>query len=365
MASFSAAAKAAKAGVRSVNRLPPGGARSSERTASGLLRATSTATPAPNDDPTRWHEVTPRWSRVSSTSPTGSRAPGGRAVGLPEAAQVEAHGIAHGRQAGPLRVPHPAVGDPGVQQHDGGGARRAAALERDAGRCLGRGHGSPGVRVVGAAPPVNAAAAAAASGFRAGYPPEPPAAPLDLAVDEAVGRAASPGPRPPAATRRGRGARGRRPGAPPRPARGRAPGAAASRAIPRPCHGAPTTQASSADPSAGRTVACTYPTAGPVVAEPHHPVVPLLRGSPDPATWRVYRCSRSPRLGGEPPVNAYSPASESTSTSSPAWSTRSGSSRRRPSPSAGVVTGRTPRAPARRRGSARRGRCRAARRGRG
>ena len=49
MASFSAAAKAANAGVRSVNRLPPGGARSSERTRSGRVRATSTATPAPNE----------------------------------------------------------------------------------------------------------------------------------------------------------------------------------------------------------------------------------------------------------------------------------------------------------------------------
>ena len=65
IASFSAAAKAANAGVRSVSRLPPGGASSSERTASGLVRATSTATPAPNEDATRWHDVTPRWSSVS------------------------------------------------------------------------------------------------------------------------------------------------------------------------------------------------------------------------------------------------------------------------------------------------------------
>ena len=79
IASFSAAAKAANAGVRSVSRLPPGGASSRERTRPVLRRATSTATPAPNEDPTRWHDVTPRWSSVSITSPAGSRAPfGGR-----------------------------------------------------------------------------------------------------------------------------------------------------------------------------------------------------------------------------------------------------------------------------------------------
>ena len=118
IASFSAAAKAANAGVRSVSRLPPGGASSSERTASGRVRATSTATPAPNDDATRWHAGDPEV--VEGVEHVGDRVEGAgrRSVGLAEAAQVEAHGVAHRGQPGPLRVPHPPVGHPGVQQHD-------------------------------------------------------------------------------------------------------------------------------------------------------------------------------------------------------------------------------------------------------
>ena len=133
MASFSAAAKAAKRGVRSVNRLPPGGARSSERTRSGRVRATSTATPAPNEDATRWQsrdaEVVERVEHVGHRV----EGTGGWPVRLPEATQVEAHGVAGAGQPRPLRVPHPAVGDAGVHQHDGSAARLAVAVVGDAG----------------------------------------------------------------------------------------------------------------------------------------------------------------------------------------------------------------------------------------
>ena len=59
---------------------------------------------------------------------------GGRTVGLAEAVQVQAHGITHGGQASPLRVPHPAVGDTGVEQDHRSAARRPAAVEGDTGR---------------------------------------------------------------------------------------------------------------------------------------------------------------------------------------------------------------------------------------
>ena len=137
IASFSAAAKAANAGVRSVSRLPPGGASSRERTRPGRRRATSTATPAPNEDPTRWHDVTPRWSSVPSTSPAGSREPTGGRSDSPKPRRSSRTASRTAGQPGPLRVPHPAVGDAGVEQHHRDGAPRAGPVVGDAGRVSG------------------------------------------------------------------------------------------------------------------------------------------------------------------------------------------------------------------------------------
>ncbi len=58
-----------------------------------------------------------------------------RNVGVTEAVQVKAHGITYRRQPSPLCVPHPSVGDNGVEQDHRSGARRPAAVEGDTSRC--------------------------------------------------------------------------------------------------------------------------------------------------------------------------------------------------------------------------------------
>ena len=121
--------------------------------------------------------------------------------------------------------------------------------------------------------------------------------PLDLAVDQAVGgRQSQPG-RPPAARPTWSGCTCATTRRTPPAHTWSSTSAAASRAMPRPCQGAPTTQASSADAAAGRTVACTYPTAGPPSPRRTTQVCHTSSGSPDPATWRSYRRSSSSRLG--------------------------------------------------------------------
>ena len=310
---------------------------------------------------------------------------GRRAVGLAEAAQVEAHGVARA----PVRPAHwgshiRRSAMPACSSTTGmaGGGRRA--LEGDAGGCLRRGHGSPGVAGSGWTPPVNAPPRRTASGYRRGPPvlhgarchhspcitsgprPRDVADPLDLAVDEhAVGGSQAER----AATRCDATWSGCTWATTRRTPR-------ASSVVEHERGGlagdAPALPVGADDPGQlGRRRA----SGPPWPARSPRPGRRRRGAPPSCATPRRVGPSRRPgartaargrsRLGGEPPVKAYSPASESTSTISPAWSTRSGSSTSRPSPSGGVVTGRRPRAPGRRRGSARRGRCRAARRGRG
>ena len=83
-AAFSASKKRRRSGVSSARRLPPGGHNNSDCTRSGRVRATSVATPEPNEAPTRWHRVTPRCSSVERTSATWSSPPSGRVVDSPK-----------------------------------------------------------------------------------------------------------------------------------------------------------------------------------------------------------------------------------------------------------------------------------------
>ena len=226
IAEFSAAAKAAKR-RRALGEQAATGRREQQRAhqASGRVRATSTATPAPNEDPTRWHDVTPRWSRVSSTSATGSSGPCRWRSDSPKPRRSS-------RTAYRKAVSPPHWGShirrsatPGVQQHHRGAAARAGAVDGDAGGVSDEGTGlprvwwwvtgqstrrpGPGANPYRAGPlAMHGARSVAPLCITSGADPLP----LDLTVDPPVGRGQARAPRRPAARRRGRGARGRRPG---------------------------------------------------------------------------------------------------------------------------------------------------------
>ena len=79
----SSSQNAASSSVRSVISEPPGAASTREATAPGRSNASSTATPAPKEQPTTWARSTPRASRVARTSARGDHGPAGRSVDSP------------------------------------------------------------------------------------------------------------------------------------------------------------------------------------------------------------------------------------------------------------------------------------------
>ena len=146
----------------------------------------------------------PSPSSTSSTSATGSRAADGRRSESPKPRRSRRTASRTSVRPVPLRVPHPAVGDAGVHEHDRGGTGRPAAVVGDAGRCLRRGHGSPGRRGGGQSTSQPGALAKgqtlivpAVPGWRASPVGVALEHPLDLAVDEPVRRRHAQGGRDP------------------------------------------------------------------------------------------------------------------------------------------------------------------------
>ena len=98
--------------------------------------------------------------------------------------------------------------------------------------------------------------------------------------------------------------------------------AAASPANPWPCHGTPTTQATSAwhRPSSRVSVACTVPTAWPSARRRSTQLHQRSSALAGPSTMRSNRARSSARSAGSPPMNSCNRRSASTSTSASASS---------------------------------------------
>ena len=83
--------------------------------------------------PTTWARSMPRPSRVASTSARGDQGPDGSTVDSPYPRRSRRTHVAGGGQGRPHGVPHPPVGDAGVQEQDRGGAGGSGAVVGDGG----------------------------------------------------------------------------------------------------------------------------------------------------------------------------------------------------------------------------------------
>ncbi len=139
IADRSASKNARKSGVASAMSDPPGAARSSESTCSGLVSATlhgyarpercTDQVTAPDTEAGQLVEHVINWGKLPMRSFSG----------LTETTKVQPDNIAYGGECRPLRVPHAAIGDACMDEDNGQVTARTGAVVRDAsGRYRGR-----------------------------------------------------------------------------------------------------------------------------------------------------------------------------------------------------------------------------------